>query len=337
MKKENTIHGIYSRYYGKNFHNKGHKMLPAERLKGIEAFVASVDAGSFTAAAQRLSLTNSAVSKSVARLEDRLAVRLFDRTTRKLALTDAGAAFYQTCVRVLADLAEAESVLAVGRAEPVGRLRLDAPAAFGRMKVWPLLLQFAESHPHLHPHVSFTDRFVDLIEEGIDLAVRIGGPEHWPATLGHRYLGRERLIFCAGPSYLARHGVPASMDELVAHAAVLYGRADGSTSPWRIAHPDGTVERRTMQGRIVVGSGEAQVAAVQAGCGIAQLATWLVEDKLASGELTAILPELTTDGLPLNLVWPVGRQLQPKVAAVVTWLADGLRVSDADRSRQSSR
>ncbi|ARP82301.1 LysR family transcriptional regulator [Bordetella genomosp. 8] len=302
-------------------------MFSAERLKGIGAFVASVEAGSFTAAAERLSLTNSAVSKSVARLEARLAVRLFDRTTRKLALTDAGAAFYQTCVRVLADLAEAESVLAAERTEPVGRLRLDTPAAFGRMRVWPLLLAFIGRHPHLHPHVSFTDRFVDLIEEGIDLAVRIGGPERWPPALGHRYLGRERLIFCAGPSYLAQHGTPASSDELAGHAAVLYGRADGSTSPWLIAHAGGTVERRTMQGHIVVGSGEAQVSAVQAGCGIAQLATWLVEEKLASGELVAILPELTTDGLPLNLVWPVGRQLQPKVASVVTWLADGLRVN----------
>jgi DNA-binding transcriptional LysR family regulator len=302
-------------------------MLPAERLKGIEAFVTSADAGSFTAAAERLSLTNSAVSKSVARLEARLAVRLFDRTTRKLALTDAGAAFYQTCVRVLADLAEAESVLAAERTEPVGRLRLDAPAAFGRMRVWPLLLQFIGHHPNLRPYVSFTDRFVDLIDEGIDLAVRIGGPEHWPAALGHRYLGRERLIFCASPAYLAHRGKPASSDELAGHAAILYGRADGSTSPWLIAHAGGTVERQTMQGHIVVGSGEAQVAAVQAGCGIAQLATWLVEEKLASGELIAILPELTTDGLPLNLVWPVGRQLQPKVATVVAWLADGLRVS----------
>jgi len=305
-------------------------MTPTERLKGIDAFVASADAGSFTAAAERLSLTNSAISKSVARLERRLGARLFERTTRKLALTDAGAAFYQTCVRVLAELAEAESMLDAGRAEPVGRLRLDAPAAFGRMKVWPLLLDFARRHPHLRPHVSFSDRFVDLPEEGIDLAVRIGGPEQWPAMLGHRYLGRERLVFCAAPSYLARHGEPASADDLDGHAAVLYGRADGSASPWRLAHPGGTVEQRLVPGRIVVGSGEAQVAAVTAGHGIAQLATWLVDEALARGDLAVILPELETDGLPLNLVWPAGRQLQPKVGAVLEWLAGGLRIGTPD-------
>ncbi|MFN1165629.1 LysR family transcriptional regulator [Pseudomonas aeruginosa] len=301
-------------------------MIPSERLKGIEAFVATADAGSFTAAAERLNLTNSAVSKSVARLEDRLSTRLFERTTRRLALTDAGTAFYRTCVRVLADLEEAEAVLAAQRHEPVGRLRLDAPAAFGRLKVWPLLLQFAQQHPHLRPHVSLTDRFVDLLDEGIDVAVRIGGPDHWPASLGHRYLGSERLIFCASPAYLARSGTPSSPAELSRHDAVLYGKADGSTSPWLIAHDAGAVERRTMEGRIIVGSGEAQVVAVKAGCGIAQLATWLVCDDLASGGLVPILPELTTDGLPLNLVWPVGRQLLPKVDAILELLAAGLRI-----------
>lgn len=302
-------------------------MIPSERLKGIEAFVATADAGSFTAAAERLNLTNSAVSKIVARLEDRLGTRLFERTTRRLALTDAGTAFYRTCVRVLADLEEAEAVLAAQRHEPVGRLRLDAPAAFGRLKVWPVLLRFAQQHPHLRPHVSFTDRFVDLLDEGIDVAVRIGGPNHWPASLGHRYLGSECLIFCASPAYLTRNGTPASPTELPRHDAVLYGRADGSTSPWLVTHDAGAVERRTMEGRIIVGSGEAQVAAVKAGCGIAQLATWLVCDDLASGELVPILPELTTEGLPLNLVWPVGRKLLPKVDAILELLAAELQIN----------
>jgi DNA-binding transcriptional LysR family regulator len=129
--------GIFSRYYGKIFHNRGFSMNPSERLKGLEAFVFTADAGSFTAAAERLNLTNSAVGKSVARLEERLGTRLFERSTRTLALTDAGAAFYRTCVRVLADLEEAESVLAAQRLEPFGHLRLDLPAAFGRMKVLP--------------------------------------------------------------------------------------------------------------------------------------------------------------------------------------------------------
>ncbi|NVD98167.1 LysR family transcriptional regulator [Massilia sp. BJB1822] len=302
-------------------------MIPAERLKGIEAFVTTADAGSFTAAAERLHLTNSAVSKSVARLEARLGTRLFERTTRSLALTEAGAAFYRTCVQVLADLGEAEAVLAAQRTEPVGRLRLDAPLAFGRLQVWPLLLQFSEQHPGLRPHVSFSDRFVDLVDEGIDIAVRIGGPDHRPPALGHRYLGNEKLIFCAAPAYLARRGTPATPANLLAHDAVLFGRADGSSNPWLITQNAGPAERWTMEGRIVSSSAEAQVEAVKKGCGVAQLATWLIRDALENGELIALLPELDMDGLPLNLVWPRGRQLLPKVDAMLALLAQSLRIS----------
>ena len=143
-------------------------MIPSERLKGIEVFVCVADAGSFTAAADRLSLSASAVGKSVARLEDRVGARLFERSTRRLALTDAGAAFHRTCVRVLDELQEAEAALAAQRQEPAGCLRVDLPATFGKRKVLPLLLQFARRHPRLQPRVTFTDRFVDLAEEGID-------------------------------------------------------------------------------------------------------------------------------------------------------------------------
>lgn len=302
-------------------------MIPAERLKGIETFVATAQAGSFTAAAEQLHLTSSAVSKAVARLEDRLGTRLFERTTRRLALTDAGAAYYRSCVRVLADLEEAEAVLAAQRSEPVGRLRLDVPATFGQLRVWPLVLRLMQQHPHLRPQVSFTDRFVDLLDEGIDLAVRIGGPDHWPAAIGHRYLGCERLIFCASPDYLDRRGAPASPDDLSRHDTVLYGKADGSSSPWLIAHDAGRVERRAMEGRVTVGNAEAQVASVKAGCGIAQLATWLVREEIAQGDLVQVLPERATDGLPLNLIWPVGRQLLPKVDAVLALLASDLQIA----------
>lgn len=302
-------------------------MASSEQLKGIDAFVATVAAGSFAGAAERLNLTGSAVSKTVARLEERLGTRLFQRTTRRLALTDAGTAFHRTCVRVLADLAEAEAVLAAQRSEPVGRLRLDAPATFGRLKVWPLLLRFAEQHPHLRAQISFSDRFVDLLDEGIDLSVRIGGSHPLPSGLGYRHLGHEQLIFCAAPGYLARQGTPASSAEFTRHDAVLYGKADGTTSPWLIAHEGGVIERRAMTGRITVASAEAQVAAVKAGFGVAQLATWVVQDDLARGDLVAILPALTTTGLPLSLIWPVGRQLLPKVDAVLQMLQAELRIA----------
>lgn len=302
-------------------------LIPSERLKGIEAFVCAADAGSFTAAGARLNLTNSAVSKSVARLEARLGSRLFDRTTRRLALTDAGAAFYETCARVLGDLADAEAVLAAQRSEIVGRLKLDVPVAFGRMQVMPVLLAFAEQHPGVRPVVTFTDRVVDIIEESVDVAIRIGGSEVWADNLGHRYLGRERVIFCAAPGYLARRGAPASVEALTALDCILYGRADGSTIAWRFADTAGAIEQRTMDGRIVLGSAEAQVGAVKAGFGVAQLATWLIKDELARGELIEILPELATVGLPLHLVWPRSRQLSPKVDALIEALTAGLEIA----------
>ncbi len=301
-------------------------MIPSERLKGIEAFVCTADAGSFTAAGVRLNLTNSAVSKSVARLEARLGSRLFERTTRRLTLTDVGAAFYETCVRVLGDLADAEAVLAAHRSEIVGRLKVDVPIAFGRMQAMPLLLAFAERHPNLRPSITFTDRKIDIVEEGVDVAIRIGASEPWPDNLGHRYLGSERVIVCAAPAYLDRRGTPASAAALGEFDCIGYGRGDGSTINWRFAREGGQVEEHTVEARIVLGSAEAQVGAVKAGFGIAQLATWLIKDELDRGELVEILPELATVGLPLHLVWRRSRQLTPKVDALLKTLTEGLRI-----------
>ncbi|PTQ66176.1 LysR family transcriptional regulator [Sphingomonas sp. PP-CE-3G-477] len=301
-------------------------MIPSERLKGIEAFVCTADAGSFTAAGVRLNLTNSAVSKSVARLEARLGSRLFERTTRRLTLTDVGAAFYETCVRVLGDLADAEAVLAAHRSEIVGRLKVNVPIAFGRMQAMPLLLAFAERHPNLRPSITFTDRKIDIVEEGVDVAIRIGASEPWPDNLGHRYLGSERVIVCAAPAYLDRRGTPASAAALGEFDCILYGRGDGSTINWRFAREGGQVEEHLVEARIVLGSAEAQVGAVKAGFGIAQLATWLIKDELDRGELVEILPELATVGLPLHLVWRRSRQLTPKVDALLKTLTEGLRI-----------
>ena len=301
-------------------------MIPSERLKGIDAFVCVADAGSFTAAADRLSLTASAVGKSVARLEARLRTRLFERSTRRLALTDAGRAYYRTCVRVLAELQDAEAVLAAERQEPAGRLRVDLPATFGRRVALPLLLQFVQRHPQLRPQVSFTDRFVDLTDEGIDVAVRIGGPQRWAPGLGHRYLGSERVVFCASPQYLARRGVPQTADDLMRHDAVAYGRADGEPASWRIVHGAGPVSLRPIEGVMVLDSAEAQVDAVAAGLGIAQLATWLAADALRDGRVVEVLPQLATEGLPLYLLWPLSKQLLPKVDAVLEMLGESLRI-----------
>lgn len=299
-------------------------MLPTERLKGLEMFVAVAEAGSFTAAADRLSLTKSAVGKAVARLEGRLKSRLFERTTRRLEMTDAGDTFYKICVRVLEELEEGERLLASDRIAPSGRLRVDLPATFGRMHALASLLQFAKTHQQVMPHVSFTDRFVDLVEDGLDVVVRIGGDETWPAAVDYKYLGHDELIFCASPGYLSLQGEPKSVEELLGHDAVLYGKADGSTSPWIIKQGSAPLVRQHVPGRIVLGHAEAQVAAVEAGWGVAQLATWLIEQQIRDGRLVKILPQLATQGLPLHIVWQRSRQHAPKVQALIAHFAASL-------------
>ncbi len=300
-------------------------MLPTERLKGIDAFVAAADLGSFTAAAKRLNFTVSAISKSVARLEARLNCRLFERTTRSLKLTDAGAAFYTICVRVLGELADAETLLAAHGAEPVGRIKIDMPVTFGRRRVMPILLRFLEAHPGLRAHLTFTDRKIDIIEEGVDVAVRIGASQILAEGLASRHIGTERIIFCAAPAFLDRHGMPADIEALMLLPGIPYGRSDGSISPWKFVGPGG-IELRAAPARMVLGSAEAQVEAVTAGFGAAQLATWLVADELQSGRLVQLLPEQATEGLALHLVWPKLRQSSPKIDRALAVLSNELRI-----------
>lgn len=302
-------------------------MNPADRLKGLATFVAVADAGSFTAAATRLNVTNSAVGKTIARLEERLRQPLFERSTRRLQLTDAGAAFHTVCVKVLGELEVAERLLAAEQVAPSGRLRVDMPATFGRLHGVPALLAFTLQYPQVTPTVSFTDRFVDPVEDGLDLVIRIGGGDSWPAALGHQLLGHEQLIFCAAPAYLARHGTPATLEQLLRHDAVLYGKADGSSSPWFIQQGQAPLVRQHVDGRIVLGQAEAQVAAVEAGLGIAQLATWVVAQALREGKLVHILPEFTTAGLPLHLVWQRSRQQAPKVQLLIAHFSASLRIA----------
>jgi len=299
--------------------------LASERLKGIDVFVCVADAGSFAAAAERLHLTPSAVSKAVARLEARLRTRLFDRTTRRLSLTDAGTAFHRSCSGVLAELEEAELSLDAENAEPRGRVRIDLPAAFGRLHALPVVLRVVEQHPLLAPHISFSDRFVDPVEQGIDIVVRIGGADVWPAALGHRFLGHERLIFCASPAYLRKHGEPLTEAQLEQHACIVYGRGDGRVNPWHFAGAvPGDAERRVLPGRMAIGDAEGQATAVAAGHGIAQLPTWLVSRQLQDGSMVQVLPGCATDGLPMNLVWLRRRQSLPKVMAVLEVLGRAL-------------
>jgi DNA-binding transcriptional LysR family regulator len=303
-------------------------MQNSERLKGVDVFVAVAKAGGFSRAAERLSLTGSAVGKTIARLESRLGVRLFERTTRSLALTEAGARFLAACTRVLSDLEAAEHALSIEGGVPSGRLRIDLPATFGRRIVLPLLISFFQHYPRVQPVLSFTDRFVDLDDERIDLAVRIGSPQAWPSSLGHRYLGQEQKVFCAAPAYIAARGTPASIEALDEHAAIGYGRGEGALSPWFVRKGNAVIENRIHDAHVVTSNAEAQLELTLAGLGITQLPTWLIHDDLTGGRLVQILTEHATPGLPIHVVWPKAKQTIPGVTQLVETLANAF----ADRS-----
>ncbi|MDQ2184019.1 LysR family transcriptional regulator [Alcaligenaceae bacterium A4P071] len=301
------------------------RVFSSERLKGIDVFVAVADLGSFTAAAERLNLTSSAVGKGIARLESRLGRRLFNRTTRRLALTDAGTEFYRTCARILSELEEAELALHTEEGEASGRVRIDLPASYGRLHALPAILRFVEDRPKLMPHISFSDRFIDPVEEGVDILVRIGGSDTWPSTWGHRFLGAQRLIFCASPRYLQARGTPETDRDLETHQCISYASTDGVVRPWYFvgAH-SGDMERRVLPARLAVGDGEGLVLAVLGGHGIAQLPMWLAKKHLDAGTMVEVLPHLVTDSLPINLVWPKSREGLPKVKVLLQMLAENL-------------
>lgn len=303
-------------------------MFPSERLKGIDVFVCVSESGSFKAAAEKMNLTGSAISKSIARLENRLGTRLFRRTTRRLSLTDAGMAFFRTCTGVLADLEEAELSLLAENIEPRGRVRIDLPGVFGRAQVLPVILRFVQDHPLLIPHISFSDGVADPFQDGVDMVVRIGGSESWPDSVEHRYLASEWHICCASPAYLARHGTPMTDEDLEHHQCVAYGWLDGNVAPWNFAgdHP-GSTKRRHVAAQLVVGNGEGLVMAVAAGCGIAQLPSWLIKQQLEEGTLVEVLPHLATEGMEINLAWVKSRRALPKVNALLEVLAASLTPS----------
>ena len=298
-----------------------------DNMKGLEVFVAVVESGSFTAAATHLNLTVSAVSKAVGRLEIRLNKRLFERTNRRLEMTDAGTTYYKACVRVMADLAETEAMMQAQGAEPVGALRVHVPVAFGRMRVMPVILRLATAHPGLRPQVVFNDKMLDLVDEKADVAVRLLSVNQAREGFNSLYLGTEKLVICAAPDFAKRHGRPKDRFDLSRFDCITYGRSDGTVSPWQFNMGHDGTERRDIPSYLTLGSAEAQVEAVKAGLGISQLASWLIEDELQSGELVDLAPDMKASGLKLHLVWPQQREATVKVAMTLAALTKSLKVS----------
>ncbi|WP_312665504.1 LysR substrate-binding domain-containing protein [Pantoea sp. CTOTU49201] len=293
-------------------------MRKTDHLGGITAFVTTAQQGSFTAAAERLGLTKSAVGKSVSRLEDRLGLKLFQRSTRRLSLTPDGERFLNSCQNAIDILEQAEAELTSHILQPAGRLRVDLPAAFGRQRILPILLQITRKYPELALTITFSERFVDLIEEGVDLVIRIGELADSSGLVARR-LTTQKLVICASPEYLLAHGEPVSVGELSQHQCVVGFRRNQPLS-WLLRDGEGVITRFTPPPTHEFADGDAMLAATLAGCGLSQLPMWLVGQSLESGALREVLPGNSGGEMPISALWPKSRQLLPKIRYVVDTL-----------------
>jgi DNA-binding transcriptional LysR family regulator len=290
-----------------------------DRLTSMSVFVRAVDFGSFAAAATALGLSAPMVGKHVRFLEERLGVRLLNRTTRRQSLTEFGRAYYERCKTILAESDAADALAADQLGEPRGRLRVTLPVLFGRRCVMPILLDLARRYPQLELDLSFGDSFVDLAEGGNDLAVRTG-ELHDAANLVTRRLARQHMIVCAAPSYLEAHGSPAQLADLADHDALIYRRS-GGVRPWLFPREEGPPVEVMPRHRLRFDDLEAIADTAALGMGLAWLPSWLVRERLKAGELVELLPgegRLPYDVHALRLQTP---HLPPKVRVAIDVLA----------------
>jgi DNA-binding transcriptional LysR family regulator len=293
----------------------------ADRLTGVGIFVETVEAGGFSAAAARLNLSRSAVGKSVARLEQRLGARLFHRTTRSQSLTEDGQAFYERCLRALDELRAGEAALDSGRREAAGRLRVSMPVLFGRHCVAPILTRLAQKCPKLELSLSFSDRVVDLIEDGFDLAIRNGALADGPGLMARR-IAHQRMAVCAAPAYLAARGAPGAIEDLRAHDCIAYFHAQsGRKGVWMFPREGQTPIEIAPDSRLRFDDLEATADAGAAGFGLVWLPCWLIRERLRSGELVRVLDDIPGFVFDVHAVWPRTPHLPLRVRLAIDALA----------------
>ncbi|MER0499997.1 LysR family transcriptional regulator [Aeromonas hydrophila] len=293
----------------------------ANSLNGLDLFASVVEAGSFAQAAERLHLTRSAVGKGIARLEQRLGVQLFHRTTRSQSLTEEGALFHRHCLRALEEVRLGEAALASNKLTLNGSLKVSMPVLFGQLCVAPLLLELAQAHPGLALSLSFSDRKVDLVEEGLDLVIRNGEPPD-SLDLAARRLGEHGMTLCAAPSYLAERGEPMTLADLAEHESIAYLR-QGRVLAWQW-QLDGQWQSVRPTGRLQLDDLHAITQAAIAGFGLAWLPTWLARPHLERGELCEVLGSLKGRRYPINALWPHSPHLPLKTRMAIDWLASWL-------------
>ncbi len=287
-------------------------------FQALKVFSQVVESKSFVRAAERLELSTTAVSRYVTELEGRLQSRLLQRTTRRISLTETGRAFYERCVQILAELDEAEREAAQQVAEPYGTIRLTTSVNFGTRQLTPAIASFMARHPHVRFDVSLSDRIVDLIEEGFDLAVRVGGTG--AQNLAARKLGETRFVTCAAPAYLARNGAPIAPEDLTQHNCLTYEYA--LRDAWTFRDPTGRERAVRVAGNLSSNNGDLLAAAAAEGVGILLEPDFIVGPELAQGRLVRVLESYEAPVSPIYAVYPSRRHLPAKVRTFVDFLAE---------------
>jgi len=287
-------------------------------LRRLAIFLKVGERRSFVRAAAELGMGQSGVSNAINRLEDELGVQLLARTTRSVNLTEDGVAFLQRCRQILADLGEAQQVLGRARLQPSGRLRIDLPSSFGRLKIVPLLGAFRAAHPALKLTVTLTDRYIDLVEEAVDVAIRLGALQD--SSLVARRLTLSQFRTVGSPGYFACRGRPRKPEDLINHNCLLYiTRHTGAAREWRFRR-DGAEFALAPQGDMSFSDGDALSIATRAGYGLAQIQDYYTDPAIAAGELEPVLAKFNPSPNPVSLVYPQTRHLSPKVRAFVDFM-----------------
>jgi DNA-binding transcriptional LysR family regulator len=286
------------------------------KLREIECFIAVAELGSFVKAADALNVSKAAVSRTVVELETRLGARLMQRTTRRLSLTEAGVLYLERCKQIVAALEDADQVISAGNTDPTGLLRINAPQTFGVLhmtRVWPCLLR---RYPGIKLDITLSDRIVDIVEEGYDLAIRIA--QLPSSSLIYRKLASTRILVCASPDYLERHGTPQYPEDLKDHMVMGYSYAPDKDE-WHFDGPDGPVSIKTNV-RMHANNGDTCTAAALGGIGITRQPTFMLSEHLRSGKLVQLLPDYHCKELGIYVVYPSRTHLPAKVRATIDFL-----------------
>ncbi|HWI28304.1 MAG TPA: LysR family transcriptional regulator [Stellaceae bacterium] len=288
-----------------------------DRFTTLAVFVKVVDSRNFAAAARHFGLSPAMVSKHVRALEERLGARLLNRTTRRLSLTEVGRGYYERARQILADLEDADRAASDLHAAPRGTLKLNAPFSFGTRHVGPAIAAYLSAYPEVTVETGLSDRYVDLLAEGVDLALRIGRLAD--SSLIARRLAPIRFVACASPDYLARHDAPRRPHDLAAHGCLLYTYA-ANAEEWHFVGPGGEDEVVRVSGRLLANNGDILIAAALGGIGIALLPTFMAGEHVQAGRLARLLPGYAPPEAALYAVYPPGRHLSAKLRSFVDFL-----------------